>query len=122
MTNLWLATMTVVAALLPTVMTAQYGKERNAASKDAAMSMAYVGCVKTLNHGAAFLLTGVPATHGMETTATKTFTLVGPNLAKHVGHQVSITGSVSDDPMGPMGRDVRALTVKKLKVIARSCS
>jgi len=39
-----------------------------------------------------------------------------------VGQKVSITGSVSEGSMGTMRQDVSTLTIKTLKVIAKSCS
>jgi len=44
------------------------------------------------------------------------------NFSKHVGQKVSVTGSVSDGSAGTMRHDVPTLTVKTLKVIAKSCS
>jgi hypothetical protein len=59
----------------------------------------------------------------MDTMAPKSFTLVGPaSLSKHVGQEVSVTGSVSERAMETMRRSVWTLSVKNLKVIAKSCS
>lgn len=59
----------------------------------------------------------------MDTMAPKSFTLVGSaSLSKHVGQKVSVTGSVSEGAMGTMRRSVWTLSVKNLKVIAKSCS
>ena len=59
----------------------------------------------------------------MDAMASKSFALVGyNNLDKHIGQKVSVTGSLSDKPMGAMAQDVSTLTVKTLKVIAKSCS
>jgi hypothetical protein len=120
--------------------------------------MTYTGCVESVNHGGAFLLTkvddmGAESTHGdmamkhhddmamkadadkkmqheqtpmaeqeMDATS-KSFALAGAaNFSKHVGQKVSVTGSLSDGSMGTMRQDVSTLTVKTLKVIAKSCS
>lgn len=59
----------------------------------------------------------------MDTMPSKSFVLAGSgNLSKHVGQKVSVTGSLSDGPMGTLRQDVSTLTVKTLKVIAKSCS
>jgi len=58
--------------------------------------------------------------NGMPSTS---FALSGSaNFSKHVGQKVSVTGSVSDGSAGTMRHDVPTLTVKTLKVIAKSCS
>ena len=128
-------------------------------SKGGTTSMTYTGCVESVNHGAAFLLTKVDSRemesmHGdktmkhhdgmatksdaakpmqheqaamadeeMDGMSWKSFALAGStNLGKHVGQKVSVTGSVSDASMGTMRQDLSTLTIKTLKVIARSCS
>jgi hypothetical protein len=59
----------------------------------------------------------------MDAMSSKSFALAGSaNLNKHVGQRISVTGAVSDPPMGTMRLDVPTLTVKTLKVIAKSCS
>jgi len=59
----------------------------------------------------------------MDTMPSKSFILAGSgNLSRHVGQKVSITGSLSDGAMRTMRRDVSTLTVKTLKVVAKSCS
>jgi hypothetical protein len=59
----------------------------------------------------------------MDAMPSKSFALAGSaNLIKHVGQKVSVTGSLSDGSMGTMRQDVSTLTVKTLKVIAKSCS
>ena len=57
----------------------------------------------------------------MAAMPSRAFALVGSNLSKHVGQKVSVTGSVSDGSMGTMRQDLSTLTVKSLKVIAKSC-
>jgi hypothetical protein len=121
-------------------------------------TVTYTGCVESVNHGAAFLLTRVdrigadsmrgdvamkhpdtamkgeaaktmqheqtPTTDDkMDAKASKSFALAGSaNLSKHVGQKVSVTGSLSDGSMGTMRQEGSTLTVKMLKVIAKSCS
>ena len=130
------------------------------------MSMTYTGCVESVNHGAAFLLTkvdsgGAESMHGdktmthhddmamkhdemamksdaaktmqheqtpmadekMDAMSSKSFALAGStDLSKHVGQKVSVTGSLSEGSMGTMRQDVSTLTIKTLKVVAKSCS
>jgi hypothetical protein len=59
----------------------------------------------------------------MDAKGSTWFTLAGSSdLSKHVGQRVSVTGSLSHDTMGTMRQDVPTLTVKSLKVLAKSCS
>ncbi len=59
----------------------------------------------------------------MDGMAPKAFALLGStDLSKHVGQKVSVTGSLSDGSMGTMRQDLSTLTIKTLKVIAKSCS
>jgi hypothetical protein len=59
----------------------------------------------------------------MDMMPSKSFVLAGAaNLSKHVGHKVSVTGSLADGAIGTMRQDVSTLTIKTLKVIAKSCS
>ena len=58
----------------------------------------------------------------MAPMSSKSFALTGSNLGKHIGQKVSVTGSLSDGSMGAMHQDLSTLTVKTLKVIAKSCS
>jgi hypothetical protein len=59
----------------------------------------------------------------MDTMSAKSFALAGSaNLSKHIGQKVSVTGSLSDGSMGTMRQDLSTLTIKTLKVIAKSCS
>jgi hypothetical protein len=58
-----------------------------------------------------------------DTMPSTSFALAGSaNLSKHVGQKVSVTGSLSDGSTGTMRPDVSTVTVKTLKVIAKSCS
>ena len=59
----------------------------------------------------------------MDAMSAKSFALAGStNLSKHIGQRVSVTGSLSDGSMGTMRQDLSTLTIKTLKVIAKSCS
>ena len=59
----------------------------------------------------------------MDGMPSKSFALAGSaNLNKHVGQKVSVTRSLSEGSMGTMHQDVSTLTIKSLKVIAKSCS
>jgi hypothetical protein len=160
----WVLTTTVMAMSVTAAVGAQSAKAMHQPSKGDAMSVAYTGCVESVNHGGAFLLTKIDRVdsmhddktmkhHGdmamkhddmaMKTDAAKTmqheqapmadekmdamsaksFALAGStNLSKHIGQKVSVTGSLSDGSMGTMRQDLSTLTIKTLKVIAKSCS
>ena len=132
----WILGTAVVAMSVTAAVGAQSTKGMEKPSKDSMMSMTYTGCVESVNHGGTFLLTKVdsmaesmhgnaPMTHQEDAAMmpSKSFFLAGTsNLNKHVGHKVSVTGSLSDGAMGTMRQDVSTLTIKTLKVIAKSCS
>ena len=162
----WVLTTAVVAMSVTAAVGAQSATAMHQPSKGDAMSTTYTGCVESVNHGAAFLLTkidsgGAESMHGdktmkhhddmamkqndmatksgaattmpheqttmadqkMNATPSKAFALVGStDLSKHVGQKVSVTGSLADGSMGTMRQDVSTLTIKTLKVTAKSCS
>lgn len=160
----WMLSVAVLAVSVTATAGAQSAKTTDKSSKAGAMSMTYTGCVESVNHGGAFLLTKIDdseSMHGdmamkhddgmamkhddtamkrkeakamnhepmsmpdkkMDAMPSKSFALAGSaNLSKHVGQKVSVTGSVSDGSMGTMRQDVSTLTIKSLKVIAKSCS
>ena len=127
----WILSTAVVAMSLTAAVGAQSTTAMGKPSQGDAMRMTYTGCVESVNHGAAFLLTGVerrgaemPTANGkMDTMPSTSFALAGSaNLSKHVGQKVSVTGSLSDGSTGTMRPDVSTVTVKTLKVIAKSCS
>ncbi len=94
---------------------AMHGDMAMAAHDDMAMK---ADAAKTMPHDqmpmADAKMNGMPST---------SFALSGSaGLSKHVGQKVSVTGSVSDASAGTMHHDVPTLTVKSLKVIAKSCS
>ena len=159
-------TTAVVALSVTAAVGAQSETSMHQPSKGDAMGRTYTGCVESVNHGAAFLLTkidsgGAESMHGdktmkhhddvamkhddmatksgagttmqheqrrmadekMDAMPLKSFALAGStDLNKHVGQKVSVTGSLSDGSTGTMRQDVSTLTVKTLKVIAKSCS
>ena len=160
----WILTAAVVAMSVTAAVDAQSAKAMGKPSKGDTMSTTYTGCVESVNHGGAFLLTKVDgggsmhddkamkhhddmamkhddmamksdaaktmqhertpmADEKMDAMAWKSFALAGStDLSKHVGQKVSVTGSLSDGSMGTMRQDLSTLTIKTLKVIAKSCS
>jgi len=162
----WMLTTAVVAISVTAVMGAQSATATQQPSKGDTMTVTYTGCVESVNHGAAFLLTKIdsgstdamhadktmkhdddmamkhddtamksdaakPMQKGqtamaddkMDAMSSQSFALVGAkNLSKRVGQKVSVTGSLSDGSMGTMRQGVSTLTIKTLKVIAKSCS
>lgn len=59
----------------------------------------------------------------MSAMSPKAFALAGSaKFSRYVGQRVSVTGSLSDGSMVPMRPGVSTLTVRTLKVIAKSCS
>jgi hypothetical protein len=162
----WVLTTAVVAMSVTAAVGAQSAKAMHQPSKGDTMSMTYTGCVESVNHGDAFLLTnvdsgGAESMHGdktmkphddmamkhddmamksdaakpmqheqspmadekMDVMSSKSFALAGStNLSKHVGQKVSVTGSLSDGSMGTMRHELSTLTIRTLKVIAKSCS
>lgn len=162
----WVLSTAVVAMSVTATVGAQSAKAMHQPSKDDTMSMTYTGCVESVNHGAAFLLTEVDsgsaesmpadkamkhhddmamkhddmamksdaaktmhdeqapeADEKMDAMSSKSFALAGStNLSKHTGQKVSVTGSLSGGSMETMRQQVQTLTIKTLKVIAKSCS
>jgi len=158
----WVLATAVVAITVTAAVGAQSASTMQQPAKGETMSVTYAGCVESVNHGAAFLLTkvdGGSSMHGdmamkhddtamkhddmamksdsaktmqheqmpmagekMAPMSSKSFALTGSNLGKHIGQKVSVTGSLSDGSMGAMHQDLSTLTVKTLKVIAKSCS
>jgi hypothetical protein len=134
----------VVAMSVTAAAGAQSMKTMGMPSKGDTTSKTYAGCVESVNHGAAFLLTKVEGTGSMDGDmamkhhddmamkhddtamkgdAAESFVLAGStDLGKHVGEKVSVTGSLTDGSMGTMSLDLSTLTIKTLKVIAKSCS
>jgi hypothetical protein len=63
------------------------------------------------------------AEDGLDGTASQSFALAGSvNFSKHVGHKVSVTGSLSAVSTEAIPQGKPTFTVKALKVIGKSCS
>jgi hypothetical protein len=140
--KLMLGTAIVVVGVSAAV-AAQSGRMSQPAMGDK-MSTTYSGCVEAVNHGGAFLLTRIGDDHekAMKGDMTmkkdmgtmdkdmrgdhmtpSTVALTGsPDLKKHIGQRVTVTGSVSAGSTGTMRDDLDTLTVRSLKVVAKSCS
>ncbi len=115
------------------------------------MDANYTGCVEAGSAAGTFMLTHVATADHMrkdmmkkdameKDTMTKnsvtkdamaptTLTLTGSpvDLSKHLGHKVSITGSLAHEKMdamekGTMGKSAPTFTVKSLKMVAATCS
>jgi pentapeptide MXKDX repeat protein len=115
------------------------------------MDTNYTGCVEAGSVAGTFMLTHLAADDHMakdtmkkdamkkdtmakdgmskDAMAPATLTLAGSSvdLNKHLGHRVSVTGSLAHEKMdamgkGTMGKATSAFTVKSLKMIAASCS
>ena len=120
------------------------------------MDANYTGCIEAGSTAGTFVLTHVATANHMgkdmmkkdaiakdtmakdaiakdgmshESMAPTTLTLTGSSvdLSKHLGHKVSITGSLAHEKMdamekGTMGKSTSTFTVKSLKMIAATCS
>jgi pentapeptide MXKDX repeat protein len=115
------------------------------------MDTNYTGCVEAGSVAGTFMLTHLAADDHMgkdtmkkdamkkdtmakdgmskDAMAPATLTLTGSSvdLNKHLGHKVSVTGSLAHEKMdamdkGTMGKATFAFTVKSLKMVATSCS
>jgi hypothetical protein len=89
-------------------------KESKMAASSKAAPMAYTGCVAKGSKPNTFELTDATET-GSSTK--ETYDLKGGSFAKHVGHKVEITGTVSKPATGNS-----VLTVKKTKMVAATCA
>lgn len=75
------------------------------------------GAGKTMQHDEA------PMADATMAGTSKAIALAGSaSIKKHIGQKVTVTGTLSDGMAGSMRQDVATLTVKTLKVLARSCS
>ena len=77
------------------------------------------------------MIKGTMGKDGMskDAMAPTTLTLMGSSvdLSQHLGHKVSVTGSLAHEEMdamdkGTMGKATSAFTVKSLKMVAATCS
>jgi hypothetical protein len=151
--SITLTGISIVAAV--SVVGAQSGKNMDHAPMGETMKTTYTGCVETVNHGAAFVLTHIADDHmgmmrsdmampepmkmnddammkqagpsdmhetGMHPMAPTAMLLAGsPNVRKHVGQKVEVTGSLSKAPENRMPQDLETLNVSSLKVVAKTC-
>jgi hypothetical protein len=110
------------------------------------MDANYTGCIEAGSAAGTFMLTHVATADHIgkdimtkdamakdrmshESMAPTTLTLTGSSvdLSKHLGHKVSITGSLAHEKMeavekGTMGKSTPPFTVKSLKMVAATCS
>ena len=110
------------------------------------MGANYAGCIEAGSAAGTFTLTHVATADHMgkdmmkkdamakdvmnhESMAPTTLTLTGSSvdLSKHLGHQVSVTGSLAHEKIDAMEKDTMSkststFTVKSLKMIAATCS
>jgi hypothetical protein len=110
---------------------AQSGKEMDKPAMGDMRNMTYTGCVESVNHGGAYVLTHVAHDQQMmdhdgmkkDHMMPSSLALTGrSDLKKHVGHKVTVTGSVSKGSMdGEMKNDMETLAVTSLKVVGKSC-
>ena len=149
MKRMWSTALVVVA--VSAAVSAQDAKHMNEPAMGATKSMTYTGCVEAVNHGGSFLLTHVGQDHQAmmhhdammktdsamakkdEPTASNDMhgdhmmpdavVLTGrPDLKKHVGQKVTVSGALSHGMSDAMSNDRATLAVASLKVIAKSCS
>ena len=147
----WIWSTAVVVVAVSSAAGAQSGKDGDKSMMGDKMNMTYTGCVEVVNHGGMFLLTHLSQGHekAMKDDMTtkkdmgsmkadgpsdwngmsgdhmmpRTLALTGsPDLKKHVGQKVSVTGTVSKGVAGTMRHDLDTLTVGVLKVVDKSCS
>jgi len=110
------------------------------------MDANYTGCVEAGSAAGTFMLTHVATadhmgkdmmkkdamakddmSHASMAPATLTLTGSSVDLRKHIGHKVTVTGSLAHDKMdamqkGTMDKATSAFTVKSLKMVAATCS
>lgn len=101
----------------------------------------YTGCVESGAAAGTFTLTHAAAAHAMKETsmakdgmsrdsmepATLTLTGSAASLRKHVGHKVTVVGSLAHDKMDAMEKDgmdkpAPAFAVKSVKMLGATCS
>jgi hypothetical protein len=136
----------LVAAVSSVALGAQSPGKMAKGDKMEMMDANYTGCIEAGSAAGTFMLTHVAtadhmgkdiikkepmAKDGMshESMAPTTLTLTGSlvDLSKHLGHKVSITGSLAHEKMdamekGTMGKSTSTFTVKSLKMVAATCS
>src|SRR5258708_36399149 len=137
-----------VALLVAAVLLVAYGAQSGTMAKGDRMEMkdaTYTGCIAAGTAAGTFVLTHVVDDHmgkdamkkdtmAKDTMAATTMPLIraSVDLGKHLGHKVSVTGTVAHGKMDAMGNDTiakyamakdgPACTVKPLKMVATSFS
>jgi len=136
MKRMWSAAIVIVAA--SAAVGAQSGKEMAKPMMGDKMAMTYTGCVESVNHGGSYLLTHLTEDHQMGVghdgemkkdsgmamkEVPSSLLLAGrSDLMKHVGHTITVTGSVSKASKdGGMNDEPDTLTVGSLKVVGKAC-
>src|SRR4029450_3260541 len=139
----------LVAAVSSVAIGAQSGGTMAKGDKMDRMEMMdanYTGCIEAGSAAGTFMLTHVATADHIgkdimtkdamakdrmshESMAPTTLTLTGSSLdlSKHLGHKVSLTGSLAHEKMdamekGTMGKSTPTFTVKSLKMVAATCS
>jgi hypothetical protein len=142
----------VVAVAVSAAVSAQSSKQMNEPKMADEMNMKYTGCVEAVNHGGALLLTHIAndhdammhhdgmmkndadmpqkneprvssQMHGGEHMMPSAILLTGrSDLKKHIGHKVTVSGSLSHGMAGTLSSDRDTLSVTSLKVVGKSCS
>jgi hypothetical protein len=148
MKRMWSAAIVIVAA--SAAVRAQSGKEMDKPMMGDKMAMTYTGCVESVNHGGSYVLTHLteghqmgighsaemkkdsgtamkdgPAPsdmHGDHMTPSSLLLARAPDLKKHVGHTITVTGLLSNGSKDDgMKDELDTLTVRSLKVIGKAC-
>ena len=126
----------LVVAVVPVAAGAQFGAGKGKkGDKAKTREWTVTGCVETGSAANTFVLTHVTADSAQMgkraakkgAVAPHTLALTGEavDLRTHVGHKVSVTGSVGRRQAGTQGttaKDAPKVTVKSLKMIATTCS
>lgn len=146
----WTWSTAILVVAVSAAVGAQSGKEMNEPKVGDKMKMTYTGCVEAMSHGGSFLLTHVGDRHeammghdGMmksDAQMAKTdapqasnemhddhmmpsaVVLIGrSDLKKHVGQEVTVTGSRLHAMSDTMPNDRDTLAVTSLKIVSKSC-
>jgi ABC-type iron transport system FetAB permease component len=125
-------------------------KKMDGMAKTGGMDVTYTGCIEAAGAGKFAMAHAVPATGGMAadsmkessmkkndramdtmktqsmTSTTLALSSTTVDLSKHVGHKVSVSGSLAPQmasmDKGAMAKEPAAFTVKSLKTVPGSCS
>lgn len=96
------------------------GKMDGGAAEGTPKYLSYTGCIEATGPGTFTLSRAVPLRRDMageEMPTTLSLSSDTVKLGKHVGHKVTLGGYVQDT----MGADRSAMTVKSIRVVAKSC-